>query len=177
MLLGFPRHALLLILDDAFVWNFVSPFITNCHFQMCESVCTTLVFLESVHLSVVFFGSPCRRLQWVAWLLSYATRNCLLHELSSRPSHSDFCPCVILLHVLLVRPIAALSCNWVKVPRLQITLGFPRHAWNVGILVSSSISECYTKSFRGVSCLANNFSSPFSLTTFTTHSSSVETGA
>ena len=29
-------------------------------------------------------------------------------------------------------------------------------AWNVGILVPSSISECYIWSFRGVSCLANN---------------------
>ena len=26
MLLGFPRHALVLILDDAFVWNFESEF-------------------------------------------------------------------------------------------------------------------------------------------------------
>ena len=42
MLLGFPRHALLLILDDAFVWNFESEcrFTANCHFQ-CVRVCTT----------------------------------------------------------------------------------------------------------------------------------------
>ena len=76
---------------------------------------------------------------------------------------------------ILVRPIATLWWNWVKVPRLQITLGFPRHAWDVRILVPSSISECYMWSFRHVSCLANNFLL-FSLTTFTTHSSSAETG-
>ena len=41
MLLGFPRHALLLILDDAFVWNFESEFLftAKCHFQLFESVC------------------------------------------------------------------------------------------------------------------------------------------
>ena len=37
-------------------------------------------------------------------LLSYATRNCLLHAFSSRPSHSKCCPyeCFFYLHVLLV---------------------------------------------------------------------------
>ena len=40
MLLGFPKHALLLILDDALVWNFESEcwFTANCHFLLFESV-------------------------------------------------------------------------------------------------------------------------------------------
>ena len=42
-LLGFQRHALVLILDDAFVWSFESEpwFIAKYYFQLCESVCTT----------------------------------------------------------------------------------------------------------------------------------------
>ena len=38
----------------------------------------------------------------------------------------------------------------------------------------SSISECYIWSFRGLRCRKRQFSSLFSLTTFTTHSSSVD---
>ena len=38
------------------------------------------------------------------------------------------------LKKILVRPTAVLRWNWVKVPRLRITLGFPRHAYNVGVL-------------------------------------------
>ena len=41
---GFPRHALVLILDDAFVWSFESEFwfIANYFLKLCESVCTTI---------------------------------------------------------------------------------------------------------------------------------------
>ena len=48
------------------------------------------------------------------------------------------------LHAL-VRSIATLWWNWVKFLRLQITLGFPRHAWNVGVLwahVFRSVTFC-----------------------------------
>ena len=69
ILVGFARHALVLILDDAFVWSFESElwFIAKYYFQLCESVykprripweCTPLQF----------FGMSCRRLQWVAWI-------------------------------------------------------------------------------------------------------------
>ena len=42
MLLDFPRHALILSLDDAFVWNFESEFrfTTNYYFQLFECVFT-----------------------------------------------------------------------------------------------------------------------------------------
>ena len=60
---------------------------------------------------------------------------------NSRPANCDF----------------LMESNQSSTSTLQITLGFPRHAWNVGILVPSSISECYIWSFRGVSCLANKF--------------------
>ena len=56
MLLGFPRHALVLILDDAFVWNFESEFwfIAKYYFQLCESVCATSCRIP---------GISCRRLR------------------------------------------------------------------------------------------------------------------
>ena len=43
MLLGFPRLALLVILDDDFLWNFESEFqfTAKYHFQLCESVYTS----------------------------------------------------------------------------------------------------------------------------------------
>ena len=50
-----------------------------------------------------------------------------------------------------------LSGGIVKVPRLQITLGFPKHAWNVGILVPQVFRSATKWCFRGVSCLAHNF--------------------
>ena len=105
MLVGFPRHALLLILDDAFYVELKSEirFSANCQFQLFVSVS------KLVHLPVVVPGVSCRHLQWVAWILFDATRNCLLYEFSSRPSHSDCCPWVSLLHVLLVLVIPCSS--------------------------------------------------------------------
>ena len=41
----------------------------------------------------------------------------------------------------------------------QYPLGFPTHAQNVELLVRPYVSECYFWSFRGVSCVANNFRS------------------
>ena len=60
-----------------------------------------VILHESVHLSnsLEFYVGICNEL---LEFVSYATRNCLLHEISSRPCHSDCCPCVIPLHVLLV---------------------------------------------------------------------------
>ena len=53
MLLGFPRHALLLILDDAFVWNFESEFwfTAKSHIQLCECVHSPL-YLLGYHVGV-----------------------------------------------------------------------------------------------------------------------------
>ena len=105
ILLRFPRHALFwfLMMPLCGVLNLRSgssrSSISNCVRAFAQP---PVIFHESVHLSTVFFGMSCRSLRWVAWILSYATRNCLLHEFSSRPSHSDCCPCVSLLHVLLV---------------------------------------------------------------------------
>ena len=65
---------------------------------------------------------------------------------------------------------ATLGWNWVKVPRLRITLGFPKHANKRRSSVRPCIPECYFWSFRGLSCLCEQFSFPSSLTTFTTHS-------
>ena len=89
-----PRHALVLILDDAIVWNFESEFwfIAKYSFQLCEIVCTptTSCSLEC-HVDV------CNE------LLKFCTRNCLLYDFSSRPSHSKCCPYVsFYLLVLLV---------------------------------------------------------------------------
>ena len=64
MLLGFPRHALFLILDDAFVWNFESEFwfTANCHFQLPESV-YKLVRLPPLPLySLEFYAGVCNEL-------------------------------------------------------------------------------------------------------------------
>ena len=54
MLLGFPRHALLLILDDAFVWNFESEcrFTANCHVQLFESAHTPCYFFLEYRVGV-----------------------------------------------------------------------------------------------------------------------------
>ena len=105
ILLRFPRHALFwfLMMPLCGVLNLRSgssrSSISNCVRAFAQP---PFIVHESVHLSTVFFGMSCRSLRWVACILSYATRNCLLHEYSSRPSHSDCCPCVSLLHVLLV---------------------------------------------------------------------------
>ena len=66
---------------------------------------------------------------------------------------------------------ATLWWNWVKVPRLRTTLGFPKHAYKRRSSVRPCIPECYFWSFRGLSCLCEQFSFPSSLTPFTTHSS------
>ena len=50
MLLGFPKHALFLVLDDAFVWSFETEFsiISN---SVRALVQPPVVFPESVHLA------------------------------------------------------------------------------------------------------------------------------
>ena len=72
---------------------------------------------------------------------------------------------------ILVQPIATLWWNWVKVPRLQITLGLKRR--NSCALQYFGVLRLVL-SRRKLSC--EQFSSPFYWTTFTTHSCSVETG-
>ena len=71
----------------------------------------------------------------------------------------------------LFRPIATLWWIWVRIPRLQFTLGFPRLAQILGARMNPWWSErLLLGRSRGVSCLANNYLLPLSLTTFTTHS-------
>ena len=58
ILLGFPRHARRLILDDAFVWKFWIwvPVHREVVFPIVwERLCYTFSFLDSVHLPVFFF--------------------------------------------------------------------------------------------------------------------------
>ena len=124
-------------------------------FQLCESVCSTLVILhQKVHLHIVFFGILCKHPLWVAWIFSYATCNCLLHEFSSRPSHSDCFPCVILLHVLLVLviPRSTNSDSMIKLGRsltLAILISAPQELHQTSKPSRHpNISECYVWSFR-----------------------------
>ena len=144
-------------------------FTAKCHFQSCESVCTNPLFPSSPSYSLRVYVSPSYSLECHADVcnellefLSYATRNCLLHEFSSQPSHSDCCPCVILLHVLLVLVVPRstnLRLSDVIGSKLHIfnfDIGFPRIAPNVEAFTTQNISECYFWSFRGIICLANN---------------------
>ena len=78
ILLRFPRHALF--------WFLMMPL---CRVWECTPLhCILWNVMQKSAMSCLN--------------LLYATRNCLLHEFSSRPAHSDCCPCVSLLHVLLV---------------------------------------------------------------------------
>ena len=92
MLLGFPRHALVLILDDAFVefWIWVPvhrevvfPIVwerlynpPSYSLRVYTAPSYSLEFQVGICNELLEFGLP-------------ATRNCLLHEFSSRPFHSD----------------------------------------------------------------------------------------
>ena len=109
MRLGFPRHALVLILDDACVCNFEPEFrfIAKYYIQMYESVCTP-------PRRIPWECTPHRRILWNVMLLknlSHATRNCLLHDFSSRPSHSECCPYVILCLLVLFVLVIPRSTN------------------------------------------------------------------
>ena len=163
LLLGFPRHALVLILDDAFVWSFESElwFIAKYYFQLCESVynprripweCTPLQFC----------GMSCRRLQWVAWICVLCNSQLLsswifftafsLRLLSlcdsfacaSRPCSSSFDQ----LRLSGVIGSKFHICNF--------DLGFPWIAPSVETFTTVNISECCFWSSRGTSCPANN---------------------
>ena len=84
MLLGFPRHALLLILDNAFMWNFESEefrFTASCHFLFFESV---YKLVHSLLCSLEYHAGVCNE-------SSYATRNCL---------HCDFSLRILILRML-----------------------------------------------------------------------------
>ena len=81
-------------------------------------------------------GSEMVRLWWLSIILEFFNS---LH--------------VLLVLVSLVRSIATLRWNWVKVPRLQILLGFPRHAYKRRSSCDPCFSECYFWSFGGLSCL------------------------
>ena len=143
--------------------------------------------VHPVHLSVMFLGMSCRHLQWVSSILSYATRNCLLHEFSSRPSHTECCPYGESLSACIARP-----CNS-SFDQLRLSggigskshicnfeLGFPRIAQHVGSLMRPN--SCALICF-GVLLLVlsrhkflsfEQFSSPLLLTIFTTHSFSID---
>ena len=77
--------------------------------------------------------------------------------------------------LFLVRPIATLWCNWVKVPFLQFWSRSPKNCTKrPKPSPTPNSSECYFWSFRGISCLANSSTSSLLLTTFTKHSFSID---
>ena len=71
---------------------------------------------ERVHFLLYFLDYHVSLCNELLKNLSYATRNCLLHEFSSRPSHSECCPC----GNSSVDQLRTLWRNWVEVSHLQI---------------------------------------------------------
>ena len=130
-------------------------------------------------LTVIFLGISCRRLQRVAQILSSATRNYLLHEFSSRHSHSKCCPYgEFFFAVLFVLVIPrSTNCDGIgsKSQMCKFDLGFPRIEQNVEVLIRpKQFGELLlVLSRHKLPC--EQFSSPLSTDNFfTTHSSSID---
>ena len=164
MLLGFPTHALLLILDDAFVWNFESEFLV--HRELSFPIVwerlynLRVVFLDSAHLPIVFFGLSCRRLQWVclnfvlcnsqllaSWIFfaAFSLRLLSLYDsfaCTSRPCNSLFDQ----LRLSDVIRSKSYTCNF--------DLGSSRIALNVEFTRLQMFLNVTSLFCRGTSCLA-----------------------
>ena len=179
-LLGFPRHAFLLIFDDAFVWT-----LSNCVRSLLAirasqrssrqlllldiicGFCPASLFMQIMARVVSFslFRRGIARNTQLFWKRSRIDENIsfcwsfwwTLWQLNDASAEKFFNS----LHVLLVfvNPcLASFDSNGIgsKFHVLQYPLGSARHAQHVGVLVRPFVSECYFQSFRGASCLANN---------------------